>query len=317
MTRNRIVVVGSINMDLVTRTAKIPVPGETVIGGDLQTYPGGKGANQAVAAARQGAGVAMVAHVGQDAFARQLLRNLAQDGVDHTHVTPVATASGVALIIVDDAGQNSIVVASGANGRLTAGDVQKAQPLIQSADLLLLQLEVPLQAVQCAAQLAHDADVRVILNPAPARPLPAALWSLVDILVPNETEAAVLAGASAAGESGLLAAAQQLHALGVPTIILTLGARGALLAQDGQFTRYPAFSVDQVLDTTAAGDAFLGGLSAALAGGSSIAAAVPWGNAAGALAVTRAGAQPSLPTKEEVQKLLSLASEPQRKGQRL
>ncbi len=311
---SRIVVVGSINMDLVTRAEKIPIPGETVIGGDLQTFPGGKGANQAVAAARLGADVAMVGHVGNDVFAQQLRENLDADGVNHTYVTEVEAASGVALIVVDAAGQNIIVVASGANGLLTPADVEMAGAVIQSADVMLLQLEVPLETVQCAAQLAHDAGVRVILNPAPAQPLPASLLQLVNVLVPNESEAAVLSGVSVDDSEGLKLAAAKVQSFGVSTVILTLGARGTLLAQDGKFTHYPPFEVVDVIDTTAAGDAFVGGLATAIAGGEPVEAAVPWGNAAGALAVTRAGAQPSLPTRQEVEALLGQATADQLEG---
>ena len=314
MTTSRIVVVGSINMDLVTRTDNIPIPGETVIGGDLQTIPGGKGANQAVAAARLGADVAMVGHVGNDVFAKQLKENLDADGVNQTYVTGVEAASGVALIVVDASGQNSIVVASGANEWLTPADVEAAADVIESADVMLLQLEVPLETVHRAAQLAHDAGVRVILNPAPAQPLPSLLLQLVDVLVPNESEAAVLAGVPVDDEEGLKTAAKILQSFGVETVILTLGSRGSLLAQDGKFTHFPPFAGADVVDTTAAGDAFVGGLASAIAGGALVETAIPWGNAAGALAITRVGAQPSLPTRQEVKVFLSQATADQMEG---
>lgn len=302
----RITVVGSINMDLVTAAAKIPAPGETVIGGDLQTFPGGKGANQAVAAARQGAQVAMVGRVGDDAFGAQLRQVLADDGVDVGCVWETAvTPTGVALIVVDAQGQNSIVVASGANMRLTPADVEAAAPAIQSARVLLLQLETPLETAQRAAELAHAAGVTVILNPAPARPLPPELLALVDILIPNESETATLTGLPVDNEANLLAAAAQLRAQGVGTVILTLGSRGALLATDSETRHFPAFPVAQVVDTTAAGDAFVGGLATAVARDLPIETAITWGNAAGALAVTRAGAQPSLPTREECEKMVN------------
>ena len=310
----RIVVVGSINMDLVTRANKIPIPGETVIGGDLQTFPGGKGANQAVAAARLGADVALVGHVGNDLFAEQLRENLAVDQVDHSFVTGVEAASGVALIVVDATGQNSIVVASGANGRLTPADVEAAAGVIKSADVMLLQLEVPLETVQRAADLAHDSGVKVILNPAPAQPLPASLLRLVDVLIPNESEAAMLSSVAVDDEEGLQLAATKLQAFGVATIILTLGSRGALLAQDGKFRHFPSFDVADVVDTTAAGDAFVGGLATAMAEGLPVQTAIPWGNAAGALAITRAGAQPSLPTRQEVEVLLRQGAVDQMEG---
>lgn len=305
----KIVVVGSLNMDLVTQAAKIPAPGETVIGGDLQTFPGGKGANQAVAAARAGAQVAMVGRVGDDVFADRLRENLLVDGIDVTHVQRTAeTASGVALIVVDEKGQNSIVVAPGANGRLTPADVSQAKDAIQQADVLLLQLEIPLAAVWQAAKIAAQAQVKVILNPAPARPLPPELLALVDILIPNESETAALTGLPTAAPAELAAAAARLHDQDVATVILTLGERGAELSQAGrELYHVAAFPVVQVVDTTAAGDAFVGGLATAVAEGKSLPEAMRFGAAAGALSVTRAGAQPSLPTREEIETLLKEA----------
>ncbi len=314
MGAKRVVVVGSINIDLVTRAEKIPIPGETVIGGDLQTFPGGKGANQAVAAARLGAEVAMVGHVGNDAFAGQLRQSFANDDVNQNYVTEVEAPTGVALIIVDASGQNSIVVASGANMRLLPSAVDAAADLITTADVLLLQLEVPLETIQHAAQLAHDAGVQVILNPAPAQIIPDAILELVDVLVPNESEAAVLTGIAVDDQEGLKAAATKLLSLGVSTVILTLGSRGALLAHGGQFTHFPPFAAAAVVDTTAAGDAFAGGLATAVAEGIPVASAIPYGNAAGAMAVTRPGAQPSLPTRQEIEVLLSQATDAQLKG---
>ncbi|MBK6712349.1 MAG: ribokinase [Chloroflexi bacterium] len=302
----KITVIGSLNMDLVTRAAKIPAPGETVIGGDLHTLPGGKGANQAVAAARLGAEVSMVGRVGHDLFAQQLLENLTAVHVDHTHVTqdPQA-ASGIALIVIDDAGENVIVVAPGANGRLSAADVDAAEAAIQAADAVLLQLEIPLTAVLRAAQLAHKHGVKVILNPAPAQPLPDELLALVDILIPNETETAQLTGMPAHTPAEIEAAAAKLRQSGVGTIIMTLGERGALLTNEAGTIHFPPYVPQKVVDTTAAGDAFVGGLATALAEGKSLAEAVPWGNATGSLAVTRMGAQPSLPTRAEVEALLA------------
>ncbi|HIP71722.1 MAG TPA: ribokinase [Anaerolineae bacterium] len=305
----KIVVVGSLNMDLVTQARKIPAPGETIIGGDLQTIPGGKGANQAVAAARAGAQVTMVGRVGDDVFAGRLRDNLLADGIDANYVqnTP-DTASGVALIVVDENGQNSIVVAPGANGRLTPTDVTLAKPAIQQADVLLLQLEVPLEAVLRAARLAADAHVKVILNPAPARPLPPELLALVDILIPNESETATLTGWPTGTQAELAAAAARLHEQSVATVILTLGERGALLSQAGRaFYHVAAFPVAQVVDTTAAGDAFVGGMATAVAEGQRLPEAMRFGTAAGALSVTRAGAQPSLPRRSEIEKLLEEA----------
>jgi len=301
----RVTVVGSLNMDLVVRAPRIPRPGETIIGGEFRTVPGGKGANQAVAAARLGAQVAMVGRVGGDAFGGLLLENLAAAGVDHTFVTrdPQA-ATGVALIEVDDAGQNSIVVVSGANMRLAPADVEAAAAAIGVADVLLLQLESPLETVTRAAQVAHARGVTVILNPAPARPVPDGLLGLVDVLIPNESETALLTGLPVGDQEEAQAAAAALRRMGVATVILTLGERGALLAYEGGAELFPAFDVTPV-DTTAAGDAFVGGLAVALAEGRPLQEAVRWGNAAGALATTRLGAQPSLPTRQALDDMLA------------
>ena len=300
----RIVVVGSLNMDLVTRTERIPQPGETILGGDLQTFPGGKGANQAVAARRMGAQVSMIGRVGQDAFAVPLLQTLGEAGVDSSHVLQdPSAATGVAIIVVDQRGQNSIVVCSGANAHLSPQDIRAAEPAIAGADALLLQLESPLETVRCAAEIARGHGVRVILNPAPARPLPEALLRTVDVLVPNESEAALLTGLPVEDVPQVEAAAARLHKMGAEAVVVTLGERGALYLYKGESHRVPAFKVTPV-DTTAAGDAFMGGFAVALAEGKPFAEAVRWGNAAGALATTKMGAQPSLPERGAVENLI-------------
>jgi ribokinase len=217
------------------------------------------------------------------------------------------TATGIAMIMVDDAGQNSIVVVSGANMHLSPADVDGAEAAIAGADALLLQLESPLETVTRAAEVARAHGVRVILNPAPARSLPAALLSLVDVLIPNESETALLTGMSVNNQAEAEAAAAALRGMGVGTVILTLGERGALLAQAGAAELVPAFEVTPV-DTTAAGDAFVGGFALALAEGQTLAEAVRWGNAAGALATTKLGAQPSLPTRQDLEVLLATGS---------
>ena len=300
-----VTVVGSLNMDLVARAPRIPQPGETIIGGEFRNVPGGKGANQAVAAARLGATVSMVGRVGRDAFAGPLLDNLVADGIDHTFVIqdPDA-ATGVALIVVDDGGENSIVVASGANMRLSPADVNGAEAAIAGADALLLQLEIPLESVIRATEIARAHGVRIILNPAPARPLPVELLALVDVLIPNESETALLTGLPVGNQAEAETAAAALRGLGVGAVILTLGARGAMLAQAGKAELFPAFDVTPV-DTTAAGDAFVGGFAVALAEGKSLPEAVRWGNGAGALAATKLGAQPSLPTRQDLERLLA------------
>lgn len=304
--RPRIVVLGSLNMDLVIRSPRIPAPGETIIGDEFLTIPGGKGANQAVAAARLGAQVSMIGRLGKDAFAEQLLENLADSNVNADHILKdEESATGVALIVVDEAGENSIVVASGANMRLTADMVQEAGEAIASADVLVTQLEVPLPAVLRAAQIASQNGVRVVLNPAPARELPPELFDLVDVLVPNETEIAILSGRVAATLSELEQTAAELLSRGVGSVVITLGKRGALLAsQDQKAEHFEAFPIDPV-DTTAAGDAFVAGLAVHLATGHTMQEAIRWGNAAGALAAMRFGAQTSLPTQDEVARLIS------------
>lgn len=300
----QVIVVGSLNMDLVTRTPRIPQPGETIIGSGFHTLPGGKGANQAVAAARLGAQVSMIGRVGDDSFGSLLLDNLAAASVDHTLVIrdPEA-ATGVALIVVDDAGQNSIVVASGANARLSPGDVDAGVDAIAAADVLLLQSESPMETVMRAAEVGQACGVTVILNPAPARPLPDELLSLIDVLVPNESETALLAGMDVVSQADAEKAAAALLNLGVGIVILTLGSRGALVARETGADVFPAFDVTPV-DTTAAGDAFVGGFAVALAEDRPLAEAVRWGNAAGALATTKLGAQPSLPTREMLEAML-------------
>jgi ribokinase len=300
----KITVVGSLNMDLIVRTPRIPSPGETIIGSGFHTAPGGKGANQAVAAARLGAQVSMVGRVGKDEFAATLLENLKLANVNTQFVIQDPEAStGVALIEVDDSGENSIVVASGANMRVTSLDVDAAQEAISAADLLLLQLEIPLKTVLQAAVLAKRKNVTVILNPAPARKLTSELLRLVDIIIPNETETALLTGLPVDSQSEIRVAASSLLTSGVKTIILTLGENGALLTQEGKSDKFPAFQVNPV-DTTAAGDAFVGGFAVALAEGKSVTEAIRWGNAAGALATTRLGAQPSLPIRQDVEIML-------------
>ena len=300
----RVTIVGSLNMDLIALSPRIPQPVETIIGKGFHTAPGGKGANQAVAAAHLGAQVSIIGRVGDDAFADSLLENLASAGVDHKFVTrDQENATGVALIVVDDNGENSIVVASGANMHLTPANVESAEKAIAAADVLLLQLEVPLETVTRAAELARAHQVTVVLNPAPARALPTELLSLVDFLIPNETETALLSGMPVASQVEIEAAAKSLRDLGVGNVILTLGERGALLTGAFQSEVYPSFKVNPV-DTTAAGDAFLGGFAVALGEGKSLSDAILFGNAAGALATTRLGAQPSLPTRAEVEKLI-------------
>lgn len=291
-----LIVVGSLNMDLVVRAPRHPRPGETLIGSQFQTFPGGKGANQAVAAARLGAKVCMIGRVGQDAFGDALLQTARQDGVDTTFIRrdPNA-ATGVALITLDQAGQNTIVVASGANMQVSAQDIEQAAAAFEGASLLLMQLECPLEAVEAAAELAQRYGIPVVLNPAPARPLPQSLLARVDYLLPNQHELQLLAE----GEADYATAATRLISNGVRNLVVTLGEEGALLVTPQSQESLPAFKVP-VVDTVAAGDAFAAAFCVALAEGKSLRDAVLWGNAAGAIAVTRPGAQPSMPNREEL-----------------
>ena len=296
-----ILVIGSLNADLVVRAPRFPAPGETISGEDLAIIPGGKGANQAVAAARHGISVAMVGRVGNDSFGPTLIQNLQNNKVDTTYVQVDESATGTAIIVVDSNGQNSIVLSPGANGKVTPADVD-AVPF-QDADMLLLQLEIPLETVIYAASIARRNGLRVILNPAPARQLPDSLLADVDILVPNESELGLLSGSPVTDLESARSAARTLLAKGVKTVIVTLGSNGALLVTDENIQHIPSFKVS-VIDTTAAGDAFIGGLAAALLKGKPLEEAVRYGNASGALAATKFGAQPSLPIAEEVQRLL-------------
>ena len=301
---SNVIVVGSLNADLVVRTPRFPQPGETISGEDLQIIPGGKGANQAVAAARQGTSVAMVGRVGNDSFGPELINNLKQNHVDTSHVqTDSESATGTAIIVVDAKGQNSIVLSPGGNGRVTPADVSD----IPFADhkLLLLQLEIPVEAVLTAAQRAKESGVRVLLNPAPARPLPEELLSLPDFLVPNESELRLLTNLPVHDIASAENAAKTLLERGIHNVIVTLGANGALIVNKEITKHIPSFQVD-VVDTTAAGDAFIGGFASALLQNQSMEEAVRYGCACGALAATKFGAQPSLPTREDVEEFMSL-----------
>lgn len=300
-----IVVVGSLNMDLVVQVPNIPAPGETVLGDNFATIPGGKGANQAVAAARLGAKVSLIGRVGADAFGEQLLAAARADGIDVTHVGVDETAAtGVAMITVDATGQNSIAVASGANYRLTAVHVRHAWEQLEPVDLLVMPLETPLETIETAVFLANQSGATVILNPAPAQSLPTTILAGVDVLVPNESETALLTGLPVATETQTWQAAERLLALGVGDVVLTLGSRGALALEgkSGQFTPLAPYPVI-VVDTTAAGDAFVAGLAVALGEGHPLVEAAQFANAVGALAVTKAGAQPAMPTRAEVDAL--------------
>ena len=304
MKQPSIVVVGSSNTDMIIQLDRIPKPGETILGGTFTTAAGGKGANQAVGAARAGGRVTFVARVGRDMFGDQALAGFQKDGICVDYVARDRKApSGVALIFVARDGENSIAVAGGANGQLSPADVRKARAVLSKAAVMVLQLEIPLPTVEAASDLASKLGVRVILNPAPARKLPKSLLRQVSILTPNETEAELLTGVKVTDEASLQRAADALLACGVETVILTLGARGAFVAGPGVRQWVRGFKVKPV-DTTAAGDIFNGALAVALGEGKPLLDAVRLANAAAAISVTRLGAQPSAPQRREIEKLL-------------
>jgi ribokinase len=300
-----IVVIGSINMDLVLRVPRMPLPGETLTGGAFRTIPGGKGANQAVACARLSgkvAGaqqVAMIGCVGDDAFGATLRAALVGDGIIDSHISTLpGVASGIASILVDDNGQNSIVIAGGANDLLSPAHIDAAKELIEQADIVVLQLETPMATVVHAIKLARSLGKTVVLNPAPAASLPEGVLELVDYLIPNEIEAAMLAGVSPEGaDAKALAAA--LQKLGSDNVIITLGSKGVHAALYGGDYTFPAEAV-QAVDTTAAGDTFIGGFVAGLASGMDEAESIQQGQRAAAWSVTKPGAQTSIPHLHEL-----------------
>jgi ribokinase len=300
----RVLVVGSSNTDMIVRVPRIPRPGETVLGGDFAMAPGGKGANQAVAAARSGGAVTFVARVGDDLFGRAAREGFERDGIDTRFVlTTPGAPSGVALINVDERGENSISVASGANARLSVADVEAAAAAFDSADIVLLQLESPLETVEAAAREAGRRGVPVILNPAPARDLGDALLSLVSVLTPNEHEAGLLTGITVKDEGSARDAASRLRARGPRSVVITRGGRGVYASGETFEGPLTAFAVEPV-DTTAAGDVFNGALAVALAEKLGLPDALRFAQAAAAISVTRPGAQPSAPVRTEIKAFL-------------
>ena len=304
MSTKPIIVVGSSNTDMIIKLERIPLPGETILGGEFVTAAGGKGANQAVGAARAGGQVTFIARVGADMFGDQAVAGFTREGINTDHVLrDKSRPSGVALIFVAKDGENSIAVAGGANGELSPTDVRQAKKLFAGVGMLVMQLETPLATVQAAADLAAKAGVRVILNPAPARALPDKLLKKISIITPNETEAELLTGIKVDSEAGAAKAAGKLLTRGVKTAIITLGSRGAFVAGAGVAKLVPGFKV-RAVDTTAAGDTFNGALAVALVEGKTLENAIRFANAAAAISVTRLGAQTSVPTRKEIEKLL-------------
>lgn len=303
MNHSSILVIGSTNTDMVIKTGHLPAPGETILGGSFFMNPGGKGANQAVAAKRLGGNVTFIAKTGNDIFGEGAIKLFKEEGIHADHImTDPLHPSGIALITVDQNAENTIVVASGANAHLLPADLDHATEAIQHAALILMQLEIPLVTVNYIAALAAANGSRVILNPAPACRLPAGLLQHISIITPNETEAEMLSGIHVTDMDSARAAALAIRLKGVDTVIITLGARGAFILNSEMELLVPAPAVNAV-DTTAAGDVFNGALAVALSEGRSLAEAVGFGCKAAAISVTRLGAQAAAPYRHEVEQL--------------
>jgi len=306
MTTKTVLVVGSLNLDLVAAAKRLPGKGETVFGDSFATFPGGKGANQAVAAGKLGAAVKMVGCVGRDGFGKDLLASLKVSNVSTDFVEQVDNTTGTALITVDATGSNTIVVVGGANLDCSTGAVDKALAAIAEPGILVVQNEIPQETVEYAIKTAKDQGWTVIFNPAPARALSPEIMPLVDIIIPNETEMAVLTGSSIHTDDEAISAAKKLLAAGIGTVIITMGSKGALCCSGSEQYQVKPYQVKAV-DSTAAGDAYTGALAAGLAEGKTLRDSMEFASAAAALSVTRAGAQPSLPWRNEVDDFISKA----------
>lgn len=307
MEAKKILVVGSSNTDLIIKVKDIPRPGETLLGGEFNTFPGGKGANQAVAAARAGGEVVFIAAVGDDSYGAESVQGYQSDGINTENIKVCrGIPSGVALITIADSGENAIAVASGANALLRPDDLEEVEEAFDEAEVMLIQLETPLDTVQKAVEMAREMGTSVILNPAPAAELPEAILRNVDILTPNETEAETLTGITVKDKNDAVRAAAALHHKGIGTVIITLGADGAFVSDEesGLSTIIGGFKVNAE-DTTAAGDTFNGQLAVALAEGMELEKAVLSAHAAAALSVQRLGAQASVPHRQETETFLS------------
>ncbi|MDR1171216.1 MAG: ribokinase [Bacteroidales bacterium] len=299
-TLRRLLVVGSSNTDMVIKTAHLPLPGETVIGGTFFMNPGGKGANQAVAASRLGVPVTFICKTGNDVFGRQSHQLLEEEGVDTSYVfSDVRNPSGVALITVDANAENCIVVASGANANLLPADLEKAEKAIDHCDIVLMQLEIPIETVEYVACTAHKKSKKVILNPAPAQLLSKELLSHLYLITPNETEAEMLSGIKITDMESARSAAKEICRLGVENVVITLGSKGAFIYGGGTVEKIDAFPAKAV-DTTAAGDVFNGALCGALLEGQTLSEAVRFACKAASISVTRNGAWDSAPYRNEI-----------------
>ena len=299
MSEKKILVIGSSNTDMTVVADRLPVPGETVLGGKFAMGQGGKGANQAVAAQRLGGDVTFICKLGRDIFGENAIKEYQKDGMDTSKVMYSDQPSGVALISVDTHAENCIVVASGANGDITVDDIEANRKEIEEAGILLLQLEIPVEAVVRAAKIGHEAGVYVILNPAPACDLPEELYQYLSLIIPNQTEIALMTGIEARDEEGAAKAVEALKAKGVQDVIVTMGSKGSMVYHEGKATFVPSQKVNAV-DTTAAGDTYCGGLCVALSEGKDIIEAARFATAASALTVQKQGAQESIPYRKDI-----------------
>ena len=303
MQSKKIVVVGSCNTDMVIKADRLPVPGETILGGTFFMNPGGKGANQAVAAARLGGNVTLISKTGNDVFGKQSVMLYTTENIKTDYIySDSRHPSGVALITVDSQGENCIVVASGANAYLTPSDIDKASAEIENSDLVLMQLEIPIETVEYVAEMANKKGIKVILNPAPARALSNNLLKNVYIIIPNKNEAEILSGIKVSDIESAKQAADIISAKGVDIVVITLGSQGALIKEYAEYHFVEAYKVD-ALDTTAAGDTFCGSVCVGLSEGRSILDSVKFAARAAAITVTRMGAQASIPYRSELSSL--------------
>ncbi len=302
---HKIIVVGSSNTDMVIKSKRIPVPGETILGGDFLMNPGGKGANQAVAAARLGGDVTFIARTGNDMFGKRAVELYKKEGINTKFITTdEKEPSGVALILVDEKGENCISVSKSANEKLTQKEVEVAKDLFEKGDIVLMQLETPLETIEYTAQMANEKGLKVILNPAPARELPASLLKNVYMVIPNETEAEILSGVKVTDLDSAKKAADVISAKGVDIVLITIGKRGAFVKEGNNYEVVPTYKTVPV-DTTAAGDTFCGALCVALSEGKNIKDAVKFANRSASISVTRMGAQSSVPYRKEIDEIIA------------
>lgn len=299
MVNKRILVIGSSNTDMTIKSDNLPLPGQTILGGRFVMGPGGKGANQAVAAKRLGGNVEFICKVGHDIFGKNTADGYKKEGIDISHILYSTEPSGVALILVDKTGENVISVAPGANGDLSVEDIESIANVIKEADYLILQLEIPTDAVIRAAKIAHEAGVYVILNPAPACKLPNELFQYISLITPNQTETELMTGVKLINEQSFITAVENFNRMGVKDVIITLGSKGSLVCYDGKNEFVPAIKVDAV-DATAAGDTFCGAVCVALSQGKNLKEAAVFATKAASLTVQKMGAQDSIPSITDI-----------------